>query len=174
MKIAFQILIIFLTFSACSYSNNNADRKESKISHSDSEIVQNIILSFKVRELAECNRFDDSTIGYSSQTSSQFLNYKWLLLNATTNQLVDMTNHKNTVVKAYAIRALNSRDYGGLKQIFKHQYKDSSTFTHQSGCIGISTYYNAFFYGLIKTQLSDKEKKEASLYLHKTFFDHSY
>ena len=165
------LLLCWLLIISCHSRNNLLEASPEFPAFSDSEITQKMILSIKVKEITEHDSFDDSTIGFGSTVSPQFSRYKWLLKNATTEDLIELTDHNSTVVKAYAIQALYARHYQELKKIFSRQFKDSSTFLERSGCIGFSKKYNSFFFQLIKNELSDSENIKYKKYFPESVYE---
>jgi hypothetical protein len=166
-NICLLVWIYSVVFFSCSQEKNNkyfsgnlgdfADANSA--AKFDSAIIKNMILSVKLYDIVNYNSFDDSTIGFASLPSIQFGRYKWMLNNCSIDQLVELSEHKNVVVRAYSIKALKEKNYNGLVQIFRQQRKDSSAFMHFSGCIGLPVKYNAYFFSLVKDQLSHEERK---------------
>lgn len=88
-----------------------------------------------VDKIAKINEVQHEHVGYGGSESENYKNFKQLKDNATTEELVRLTDHKNASVACYASWALADNVYPDLKTIFQKfilQDKQVETF---SGCI---------------------------------------
>ena len=79
-------------------------------------------------------QLDYSSIGVAGETSSQYLNFEKLKETATREELLALLNHKNSVVKGYAIWCLVDSKYENLKEILIQFIKTGEKVTVQNGC----------------------------------------
>lgn len=87
-----------------------------------------------VDEISKINQVQYERIGYGGTESENFKNFKKLKALATTEELVQLTDHNNATVACYASWALVDKAYPELKTIFQkfiEQDKQVKTF---SGC----------------------------------------
>ncbi len=96
-------------------------------------------------------------VGDAGIKSEQYNRFVTLKFNLLDSQLVLLTKHLNSVVKAYAFWALVQKNYSGIKQLIEKHLNDKQTFRYQ-GEGRIETYYiNEWFLELGKQFITEKE-----------------
>ncbi|GAB2818132.1 hypothetical protein [Ferruginibacter profundus] len=98
------------------------------------ENIQNIVIA-----IADNNRLDGPVVGYGGIRSDQYKRYEMLAKYATDSSLINLTNHKNPVVRVYAFDALIKRNYWALRLVFWEHAKDNEKLQALQGCIGYYT-----------------------------------
>ncbi|UCE07408.1 MAG: hypothetical protein JSW07_05085 [bacterium] len=98
---------------------------ESKISNDVNEIV---------RKIEEINALMGSAVDYSGKPPAQYENFVALRKTATTNELVELTNHKNGVVRCYSFWALSYKENVDLFPIIINHISDDEEVKTQFGC----------------------------------------
>ena len=89
-----------------------------------------------VKELATTNRYDESfTIGIGGIISPQYQLFEQLVSLATPQQLLDLTTHKNAVVRLYAFQALKRKQVVIPDKYLKQFDNDQTLITVMRGCI---------------------------------------
>lgn len=78
---------------------------------------------------------DAAGVGIAGVKTEQYERFENLIKYATIDELVSLTDHKSSVVKAYSFWALSKRKFPGLLLIAKKHASDSSTFRFFSGCL---------------------------------------
>ena len=99
---------------------------ESKISKDVIEIV---------KKIEEIDVLMGSAVGYSGKRPAQYENFVALRNSATTNELVELTNHKNAVVRCYSFWALSYKENVDLFPIIINHISDEEEVKTQFGCI---------------------------------------
>ena len=93
-------------------------------------------VSIIVIALAKGNTYDETfTTGFAGSISKQFRLFEKLVLAATEQQLRDLTEHSNPVVRLYAYQALKRKNLIIPARILERFVNDSATITVIRGCI---------------------------------------
>jgi hypothetical protein len=153
------IFILGLTICSCdskhhasSSTSNETSQPERNVEAVENKVgtVQNI-----VAQIEAGNRVESSHIGIAGSPSSQWDLYKQLKNSATTEQLIDLTDHRNGAVKCYAFHALASKRSDKLFPVLlKHLY-DTSTIETQSGCIVMTELVGDYFLNVVTPNYID-------------------
>ena len=115
-----RVFIIHLTFITASFGQTAMNDQVTKI----------------VNEIATTNRYDESyTIGIGGIISTQYQLFQQLAQLATPQQLVDLINHKNAVVRLYAYQALRRKKVKISEGIMTDFANDRTLITVMRGCI---------------------------------------
>ena len=115
-----RVFIIHLTFITASFGQTAMNDQVTKI----------------VNEIATTNRYDESyTIGIGGIISTQYQLFQQLAQLATPQQLVDLINHTNAVVRLYAYQALRGKGVNIHERILNQFAKDKTLITVMRGCI---------------------------------------
>ena len=115
-----RVFIIHLTFITASFGQTAMNDQVTKI----------------VNEIATTNRYDESyTIGIGGIISTQYQLFQQLAQLATPQQLVDLINHKNAVVRLYAYQALRRKKVKISEGIMTDFANDRTLITVLRGCI---------------------------------------
>lgn len=84
--------------------------------------------------LEKGNRVESSHIGEGGSPSKQWDKYEQLKKVATIDQLVALTDHKNSAVRCYAFQALAAKRSDKVFSILLKHLNDTSVVHTQSGC----------------------------------------
>lgn len=142
MKTLQIILIFFITISVCAQSHYD-DRK---ISNKTRKIVKKIE---KVNELM-------SSAVYASGTKpKQWYNFEELQKVSNKEELIELTNHPNGVVRSYSFWALSYNQEVDLFSIVKKHLNDDEMINTQFGCTGGQEMVGDFFIKIITPQYID-------------------
>ena len=115
-----RVFIIHLTFITASFGQTAMNDQVTKI----------------VNEIATTNRYDESyTIGIGGIISTQYQLFQQLAQLATPQQLVDLINHTNAVVRLYAYQALRRKEVNIHDRILNQFAKDKTLIMAMQGCI---------------------------------------
>ena len=83
------------------------------------------------------NRITSGVIGMNGITPAQYYTRLWLMQNVDKTEVVLLTGHPNSVVKATAYETLLRKANGNPFELIQKTLKDTTTIIHyQSGCIG--------------------------------------
>lgn len=89
-----------------------------------------------VTEMVATNRYDENfSIGIGGILSKQYQLFQRLVQIATPQQLIELTSHKNAVVRLYAFQALRSKEVIIPERTLKQFANDTSIITVMRGCI---------------------------------------
>jgi hypothetical protein len=88
-----------------------------------------------VKKIEEINVLMGSAVGYSGKRPAQYENFVALKNRATANELVELTNHKNGVVRCYSFWALSYKENVDLFLIIINHISDDEEVKTQFGCI---------------------------------------
>jgi hypothetical protein len=145
MKQQKDILILIATIcclSSC-LKNQLTQKKQIKVDTTEqsnkSDTVQfketSIKLKYIVSKIEAVNEVQSAHVGFAGVESDNYKNFLDLKKVATVNDLVQLTDNKNSVVACYSAMALADKSYLDLKTIFvKFLDKDRQVIT-LSGCI---------------------------------------
>ena len=119
------ILIIFIfPFVSCSQTQEPIYEPE-KISKEVSEIV---------KQIAKGNIINSSMVGVAALKTPQYERFEQLIKIATTEELLELMEHKNPAVRGYTFWALAKRHYENLEEVLITHIKDKEVVATQSGC----------------------------------------
>ncbi len=124
-----------------------------------------------VDEIAEEGELHSSCVGRGCMVSDQWKRYEQLRTEATAEELVDLSDYTNGVVRCYAFMALAERRHPEVYSILLQHLADCDTIYTQSGCIGSAIAVRDFFietvtrggfiaYNKRAYRLSSAQKKE--------------
>ena len=100
-----------------------------------------------VSQIEKYNELDAEHVGFPGSTSDQYKNFIKLRNIATTEELLLLLKHRNSVVKGYASWALADIRYPKLYEIIIPFLESGETVKSQSGCIGVKgELSNEFYY----------------------------
>lgn len=153
MKIVTILLFLLLTLPAFSQKKFN----KSKISNEVIKITHNI---------AQINRLTGSAVGVGGVRPKQYNNFTLLREKANIDELRELTNHPNGVVRCYAFWALSYDSSVNLFPIVLDHIYDTANVGTQFGCIVSMEPVGEFFISIITPQRVDlKANKLDSLHL---------
>jgi hypothetical protein len=95
------------------------------------------------------NRVESSHIGEGGSPSKQWDKYEQLKKVATIDQLVALTDHRNSAVRCYAFQALAAKHSDKVFSILLKHINDTSVIHTQSGCIGMTQYTGDYFVDVV-------------------------
>lgn len=150
-----KIILFILLFPTIIFAQN-----ENEISKPVNKIVNKI---------AKEDILMGSAVYYSGMKPEQYTNFEKLKEEATRNELVQLTNNENGVVRCYSFWALAYIDNSDtIINILKEHLNDTTIVETQFGCIGSATRVGDFFLNIMTPQyvdlnvrkLSETERKE--------------
>ena len=100
----------------------------------DSLNIENV--DYIINEIAAYNCLDGSAIGYGGIRSGQYERFEKLATVKNDSILINLTSHKNAVVRCYAFDALVIRKSPHCLPIFLKHLKDTAGVHAQEGCLG--------------------------------------
>ena len=95
------------------------------------------------------NRVESSNIGYGGSPSKQWDKYKQIKKIATIDQLVALTDHKNSAVRCYAFQALATKCSDKVFAVLLKHLNDTSAVETLSGCIGMTQLTGDYFVDVV-------------------------
>ncbi len=143
------VTIIILTLTLNSFGQYHFDK--TKISAQTEQIVTKIE---KVNELM------GSAVYYEGVRPQQYDNFTELQKKATQNELLQLTNHPNGVVRCYAFWALSYNPSSNLLPIVISHINDTASVKTQFGCIGSREKVGDFFIDIVTPQYVDLDSKK--------------
>ena len=87
------------------------------------------------RIIVESSAITGSSIGFAGSPSNTWYAFSWLINIATASELVEMTTHKNPVLRVYAYTGLLYRRYKPVAKVIQRMTEDTATVRTFSGCI---------------------------------------
>ncbi|WP_026706616.1 hypothetical protein [Flavobacterium soli] len=142
------VFIISFFIVALSHGQNKYDK--AKISSKIKTVVEKI---------SQQNRLTGEYIGYAGSKSTQYENFEELK-NASTDELISLTNHPNGVVRCYAFWTLGFKSNVDLFEIVKNHLNDNEIIEYQSGCIISSEKVGDFYISLVTPEYVDLDVKK--------------
>jgi Ca2+/Na+ antiporter len=134
-----------------------------------------IALNNLVYSISVLQNLESDYIGIEGKKSTQFDYFETLKKWASTDQLINLTDHGNALVRTMAFQALADKKYIELKKIFKKHLNDRHTYNVHSGCVVEPVPVNIAFYRSIYPSLSSAEaslfKKELLKQYSDTYFE---
>jgi hypothetical protein len=118
-----------------------------------------------VKKIEKYNELQSEHVGIGGMTTDQYRNFEKLKNNATTEELLKLLNHKNSVVKGYTSWALADNKYPKLANIFAEFLRTGETATTQEGCI-VSTdeLARGFYHRVLYQHFENKITEQDSLF----------
>lgn len=142
MKILITILFFFTTLISCGQTTYNEDAVYKKTKRI-------------VGKIEKVNQLMGSAVYSSGERPKQWDNFKELEQNATNNELTELTNHPNGVVRSYAFWALTHQKDIDLLRILKNHLNDTELVETQFGCIGGREMVGDFYIQVMTPQYVD-------------------
>ena len=113
-----------------------------------------------VKEIAKVNELMSSAVYYSGEQPKQWDNFEELKREASKEELIELTNHPNGVVRSYSFWALSYNKNLDLFRIVKNHLNDDELINTQFGCIGGQEKVGDFFIQIMTPQYVDLESKK--------------
>lgn len=110
-----------------------------------------------VDSIAEVNVYEGARIGLEGSKSKQWRRYEELKKIATNDELTELTNHENPVVRCYSFKALLYRKNIDVLSIVKKHLNDDTSFKLLSGDLGDRQTVGDFF---IEKATNDYEQSD--------------
>lgn len=103
------------------------------LSHAQNEAFE--ALPMVVFEMAAHNVYESETIGIANAKSKQFARYQQLVAKASEQQLLELTDHNNAVVRLYAYQALRQKGVSISKSLQQKFKEDATSVQSMQGCV---------------------------------------
>ncbi|TDR25838.1 hypothetical protein [Flavobacterium cheniae] len=113
-----------------------------------------------VKKIEKYNELQSEHVGIAGMTTDQYRNFEKLKNKATTEELLKLLNHKNSVVKGYTSWALADNKYPKLANIFAEFLRTGESATTQHGCIVSKDELAREFYHRVLYQYYDNKITE--------------
>lgn len=149
MKILLTIIILFTSLTSCGQSTYD----ESSISKRTNKAV---------KKIEQVNELMGSAVYSSGMRPKQWDNFEELKKTATTQELIELTNHPNGVVRSYSFWALTHTKNADLLSIVKNHLNDNELVDTQFGCIGGREMVGDFFIQVMTPQYVDLDSEKMS------------
>jgi hypothetical protein len=143
------VTIIILTLTLNCFGQFHFDK--TKITRRTAQIVSKI---------EKVNEIMGSAVYYAGIRPAQYDNFTELQNSATEDELVELTNYPNGVVRCYAFWALTYKPNAYLLPIVIAHIVDTSSVNTQFGCIGSREKVGDFFINLVTPQYVDLNSKK--------------
>jgi len=147
MKI--NLILLTLLMNLTSIAQDSFDKN--KISKQTNKVV---------KDIAKINELMSSAVYYSGMKPKQWDNFEELKRKASKEELIELTNHPNGVVRSYAFWALSYNKNIDLFQIVKNHLNDDELINTQFGCIGGQEKVGDFFIQIMTPQYINFESKK--------------
>lgn len=113
-----------------------------------------------VVKLEKINELMSSAVYYAGIRPEQYDNFTELQKRATKDELTELTNYPNGVVRCYAIWALSYDSSASLFPIVIKHLNDTTSVKKQFGCIGSREKVGDFFINVVTPQYVDLDSKK--------------
>lgn len=161
------IILSLVLLTITIYSKAQTKPPKIKIYLEDTGSISNAVKN-TVNQIEQYKGVDAAAIGVAGSKTDQYKRLEQLIHEATTQELLQLTNHKSPIVRAYAFWALGKREYKSIipKVVEKH-LKDNESFTYTSGCLPQTEHINSFYlqtliyhpdFSYLKLSKAEKEK----------------
>jgi hypothetical protein len=115
-----------------------------------------------VSKIEKENQLMSSAVGYSGEKPEQWDNFQKLKEQASKNELLELTNHPNGVVRSYSFWALSHDPNIDLFNIVKEHLSDDELINTLFGCIGGQEKVGDFFIQIVTSEYVDLESQKLS------------
>jgi len=102
-----------------------------------------------VEEIAVYNELESQYVGFDGYHSDQYKRFERLKAELTNDQLLELTNHQNGVVRCYAFWALADRKHDNLFSVLIENLNDTVSVNKLFADIGGNTKVADFYIGLL-------------------------
>lgn len=126
-------LILFIIFLSC---GSHGDSAKTSCCLFDDDIRQEIIDT--VKEIANENMLMSAAVGIAGIKTLQYERFEFLYTTATEDELLELMEYPNGVVKGYTFWALAKKRSDSLEWILENHIYDTDTILSQSGCLMFS------------------------------------
>ena len=123
--------------------------------YGDSTGIRKNILKI-ARKIAKYETIDRGPVGFSAELTKQFDRFIYLMNNATEDELVMLTDHKNPKVRAYSFEILVAKGYKNIRQIINNHINDISLIKIREGCMSRTEHINLYFLHFVTPRNNDK------------------
>lgn len=113
-----------------------------------------------VDSLSAVNQIHGPYVGFDGETTSQYQNFKKLSELACTDELLELTNHDNAVVRGYAFWALARQQYEGLDSVLLAHAHDEDPVREIQGGIINSVPLIDFMQWVVDPEMLDEDSRK--------------
>ncbi|MBC2838750.1 hypothetical protein [Robiginitalea sp. SC105] len=110
--------------------------------------------------LAVVNQIHGPYVGFTGETSAQYRNFVKLSELACTDELLQLTTHKNAVVRAYAFWALARQQYEELDEVLLEHARDEELVREMQGGMVTRVPVIDFMQWVVDPDLLDADSKK--------------
>ncbi|GAB5564252.1 MAG: hypothetical protein Wins2KO_13150 [Winogradskyella sp.] len=147
MKILLTIIILFTTLISCAQTTFD-ERSISK------QTIK------AVKKIEEVNQLMSSAVGAGGMRPEQWDNFEELKKTATKEELIELTNHPNGVVRSYSFWALSHKKDVDLFSIAKEHINDDEEISTMFGCIISNDKVGDFFIDVLTPEYVDLDSEK--------------
>lgn len=123
------VIIFMVLFSCC----KNGDSHSGLFKFSKEDIRQEIIGT--VNRIENVNILMNSAVGPAGIKPDQYKRFEYLYENAYIEELIELTEHPNGVVRGYSFWALAKLRSDRVEEVILDHIQDTDTISSQSGCM---------------------------------------
>lgn len=150
-KYCFTILFV-LTFCNC--------KEESKHYYplniyAGGNYIPDISCELLVQQIRTHNRYEGQNLGIGGTPSEQYNRFKMLCNKASDEDLLQLVNDTNAVMRCYAFLGLSQRNMMCMESVLKEHLNDTTSVNTQFGCIGMSEEVNCIFLSIASSYLGE-------------------
>lgn len=118
--------------------------EQNSFARDDSTRVRKTILKL-ARKISRSKTVDTGPVGFAAEHTKQFDRYIYLINNATENELVVLTDHKDPKVRAYSFEILVAKGYKNIQQLLQQHIGDTATIVIRDGCMRSTEHLNLYW-----------------------------
>jgi len=148
------ILIVVSIFFCCKHEHAGRQEMTTHLNPSLDSIVCDI---------AKKNMLTSRHVGYGGETPRQWRRYEYLRANAPDSFLVQLTDHENAVVRAYAFKELVARKNDSIFSILMTHLRDTAVVRILAGCTGYTLTVADYYYRMVTPNEPDSGEYTLSL-----------
>lgn len=119
------------------------------LSHSQSNIELSPKIERIVKKIEKENMYKSSAVGYAGVRTEQWDRYEKIKSDAAEQELIILTDHKNSAVRSYAFQALAERKSDSTFEILLNHLTDTAQLQTFQGCIVSSQTVGDFFLDVV-------------------------
>lgn len=113
-----------------------------------------------VKKIENINVLMGSAVGESGNKPEQYDNFEALKKTASKEELLQLTNHSNAVVRCYSFWALGNYKNFDLLLLVKNHINDDALVKTQFGCIGATEKVGDFFINLVNPKHKNSQIRQ--------------
>ena len=117
--------------------------------------VPDISCELLVQQIRDCNRYEGESIGIAGVPSEQYKRFIMLCDKASDQELLQLTNDTNAIVRCYAFEGLSQRNVMYMESVLRDHLNDTAKVETLSGCLGMPGQVNLIFISTASPYLTE-------------------